>query len=83
MEFNIEKYAMLINRSKKRQIMERIELLIQKKIKAFGEKKNYKYERILTKDTMKQVEMKKKKKDEDNWEIFSKLSSAAWISSKE
>ena len=50
-----------------------------------GEKENYKYLGILEADTIKQVEIKKKKKEMntlDEWENFLKPKSGAEISSK-
>ena len=57
MEFGIEKCAMPIMKSGKRETMERIELPNQKKER---KKENYKYLGILEADTIKQVEMKEK-----------------------
>ena len=53
---------MLIMRSRKKQIMEGIELLDKERIKTLGEKETYKYLRILEVDTIKQVEMEEKTK---------------------
>ena len=58
MGFGIEKCVMLITRSGKRRMTERIELLIQEKIRTLGEKETSKYMRILKADTIKQVEIK-------------------------
>ena len=52
MEYGIEKCAMLIMKSWKRQMTEEIELPNQEKIKRFGEKKTYKYLGILEADTI-------------------------------
>ena len=57
-EFGIEKCAMLIRKSGKRQMTERIELQNQEKIRTPGEKKTYKYLGILKADIIKHVEMK-------------------------
>ena len=43
MEFGIEKYAMLIIKSRKRQITERIKLPNPEGIRTLGEKENYEY----------------------------------------
>ena len=59
-EFGMEKYAVHIMKSRKRQITEGIELPNQDKIRMFGEKENYKYLGILEADTIKQAEMKEK-----------------------
>ena len=61
-ECDIEKCAMLIMKSKKWQIMKGIELQNQEKIRTLGEKVSYKYLRILEVDTIKQMEMKEKKR---------------------
>ena len=58
MEFGIEKGAMLIMKSRKRQITEGIELPSQERIRTREEKKNYNYLEILEPDTIKQVKMK-------------------------
>ena len=63
MEFGIEKSIKLIMKSRKRQITEGMELSNQVKIKTPREKETYKYLGILAADTIKQVEMKKSKKD--------------------
>ena len=67
MEFDIEKYAMLIMRSRKRQIMEEIELLNQERIRTLREKETLKYMGILEADPIKQVEMKEKIKENLRW----------------
>ena len=59
MEFDIEKYAILII-SGKRQITEGIEQQSQRRIRMLGEKENYKYLGILGVDTIKQAKMMKK-----------------------
>ena len=53
-------FAMLIMRSRKRQIVKGIELPIQKRISIHREKENYKYSGILEVNTIKQAEMKEK-----------------------
>ena len=64
MEFGIEKGAMLIMRSGKWYMTERIELPIQEKIRTPGDKKNYKYLVILEANIIKKVEMKEKMEKE-------------------
>ena len=59
-EFVIEKWAMLIMKSGKRQIIEGTELSNQERIRTLGEKENYRYLGILEVDTIKQVDMKEK-----------------------
>ena len=60
-EFGIEKCAMLIMRSRKRQLtVDRIELPNQENIRMLGQKEIYKYLRLLEAGTIKQVEMKEK-----------------------
>ena len=61
MEFGIEKYAM---KSGKRYLTDRIELPNQDKIGTLREKETYKHLGILEADTIKQVEMKDKIKNE-------------------
>ena len=60
MEFGMEKSAMLIMKSRKLQMIERIELPNQDKTRTLGEKETYKYLEILEADTMEQAEMKEK-----------------------
>ena len=60
MEFGKEKWAMLIMRSRKIQIMEGIEL--PERIRTLREKETNKFLGILTADTIKQVDMKEKRK---------------------
>ena len=60
MEFEIEKYAMLIIVTVKQHITEVIEQQNQDKIKRLGERKTYKYLSILEVDAIKQVAMKEK-----------------------
>ena len=61
MEFGTEKCAMLIRKSRKREIMKGIELPSKEKIRMLGEKENYKYSGIWVVDPIKQVRMKEKK----------------------
>ena len=51
---------MLIMKSGKRQLTERIKLLNQENIRTLGEQETYKYLCILEADTMKHAEMKEK-----------------------
>ena len=78
---------MLIIKSGKRETTVRIEVLNQESMRTLGEKKNYKYFRILEADTIKQAEMKEKKKKEKSAsgekENVSKPNSVPKISSKE
>ena len=60
MEFGIEKCAMLVMKSGKRHMTDRMELPSQDKIRTLGENETYKYLGILEADTIKQVEMKDK-----------------------
>ena len=60
MEFGIEKCAMLVMKSGKRQLTDGMELPNQDKIKTFAENETYKYLGILAADTIKQVEIKEK-----------------------
>ena len=60
MEFGIEKCAMLVKKSGKQHITDRMELPNQAKIKMFREKETNKYLVILEADTIRQVEMKEK-----------------------
>ena len=53
MEFDIEKWGMLIMKKRERQTMERIKLANHESIRTFGEKENYKYLEILEADTTK------------------------------
>ena len=64
MEFSIEKYAVLVMKSGKRHMTDRIELPNQDKIRTLGEEETYKYLGILEADTIKQVEMKDKTRKE-------------------
>ena len=58
MEFGIDKCAMLVMKSGKRHLTNRIELPNQDKIRTLGEKETYNYLGILEADTIKQVKMK-------------------------
>ena len=83
-EFGIEKCAILIMKSGKRETAEGIELLSQKSIRTIGEKENYNFFRTNgsrpSQTNGDEGEKKKEKKEEQ--ENFSKPSSAAEISSK-
>ena len=63
MEFSIEKCAMIVMKSGKRYLTGGMELPNQDKIRKLGEKETYKYLSVLEADTIKQVEMKKIKKE--------------------
>ena len=67
MEFGIEKCAMLVMKSGKRHLTDRMELPNQGKIRMFAENENYKYLGILEADTIKQIEMKNKIEKEYLW----------------
>ena len=58
MEFGIEKYAMLVMKSGKQHLTERMELQNQDKIRKSRKKETNKYFGTLEADTIKQVEMK-------------------------
>ena len=60
MEFGIEKCAMLVMKSDKQQLTDRMELPNKDKIKTLAENETYKYLGILEADTIKQEEMKEK-----------------------
>ena len=60
MKFAIEKCAMLILKSRKRNMMEGINLPNQEKIRTLREKETYKYLGILEADVIKKVKMKRK-----------------------
>ena len=64
MEFDIEKCAMLVMKSGKRHMTERVKLPNQVLIRILGEKETYKYLEIMEADTIKQQEMKEKIKKE-------------------
>ena len=60
MEFGIEKCAMFVMNSGKRNVTEGVELPNQEKLGTLGEKENYEYFGILEADTIKQGYMKEK-----------------------
>ena len=60
MEFGIGKCSMLVTKSGKRHITDRMELPNQDKIRTLAENRTYKYLGILEADTIKQLEMKNK-----------------------
>ena len=60
MEFGIEKCVMLVMKSGKRHLTDRMELPNQDKIRTLREYESYRYSGILEADTIKQVEMKDK-----------------------
>ena len=60
MEFDIEKYAMLVRKNGKRHLTDGIELTNKDKIRTLGEMETYKYLGILEDDTIKQVVMNEK-----------------------
>ena len=62
MEFGIEKCAMLIMKSGKRHLTDRMELPNQDKIRTLGEKETYKYLGILEADTIKRENERKNSK---------------------
>ena len=64
MKFGIEKYAILVMKSGKRHLTDRMELPNQEKTRTLGEKETYNYLGIMEADTIKQVEMKEKIKKE-------------------
>ena len=63
-EFGIEKCAMLVIKSGKRQLTDGMELPNKDKIKTLAENETYKYLGILEADTIRQMEMKEKIKKE-------------------
>ena len=68
-EFGIDKCPMLVMKSGKRYLTDRMELQNQDKIRTLTENETYKYLGILEADTIKQVEMKNKiifKKSQEN-----------------
>ena len=67
MKFVIEKCAMLIMKSGKRQMTEGRELLNQEKIRTLGKEETYEFLGILEIDIIKQVEIKEKIKKEYPW----------------
>ena len=60
MEFGIGKCTVLVMKSGKRHLTDRMELANQEKFRTLGEKETYKYLGILEADTIKQAEMKEK-----------------------
>ena len=60
MEFGMEKCTMLVIKSGKRHMTDRMELLNHEKIKTLGENEAFKYLGILEADTITQVQMKEK-----------------------
>ena len=60
MEFGIEKCVMLVMKSGKQHLTDRMELPNQDKVRTLREKETYKYLGIMGNDTIKQVEMKDK-----------------------
>ena len=64
MEFCVEKCAMLVMKSVKRHLTDGMELPDQDKIRTLGEKETYKHLGILEDDTINQVEMKEKIKND-------------------
>ena len=67
MELGIEKCAMVIMKSGKRQITEGIELPNQEKVRKLREKETYKYLWTLEVETIKQAGIKEKiKKEQEN-----------------
>ena len=81
MEFCIEKYAILIMKSGKRETIEGIELPNQEG--TFWEKENHKYLGILEADIIKDERKSKKKKCIKEQKYLSKTNSSAEISWKE
>ena len=67
MEFGIEKCAMLVMKSGRRQLTDGMELPNQDKIRTLAENKTYKYLGILEANTIKQMEMKDKIQKEYLW----------------
>ena len=60
MEFGVEKCAMFVMKSGKRQLIDEMELPNKDKIKTLAENETHKYLGILEADTIKQAEMKEK-----------------------
>ena len=60
MEFDIEKWIMLVMKSGKNHLTDGMEIPNQDKIGTLGEKETYEYLGILEADTITQVEMKEK-----------------------
>ena len=63
MEFGIEKCAMLVMKSGKRQLTDGMELPNKDKIKTLAENETYQYLGTLEADTIKQAKMKEKKSE--------------------
>ena len=61
MEFSIEKCAMIIIKSGKRETMEGRELSNKERIRILGEKENDKYSGIMESDTIIQAKIKEKR----------------------
>ena len=85
MEFDIEKCTLLVMKSGKHYITDRLELPNQDKIRTLAENETYKYLGILEADTIKQVEMKNRIKRNISGEIenYSTQNSTAETLSKE
>ena len=85
MEFVIEKCAMFVMKSGKRQPTDGMELPNQDKIKTLAEKETSKYLGILEADIIKQVEMKEKFRENISGELenYLRQNSIAEILSKE
>ena len=85
MEFGIEKCAMLVMKSGKRQLTDGMELPNKDKIKTRAENETYKYLGILEADTIKQAKGNKKFKKNTPGELenYSRQNSIAEILSKE
>ena len=67
MEFGIEKCAMLVMKSGKRQVTDGMDVPNKDKLKTLAENETYKYLGILEADTIKQAEMKEKIQKEYLW----------------
>ena len=85
MEFGIEKCALLVMKSGKRNLTDGIELPNQDKIRTLAENETYKHLGILEADTIKQGEMKTKFKKNISGELenYMRQSSLAETLSKE
>ena len=84
-KFGIEKCAMLVMKSGKRQLIDGMELPNKDKIKSLAENETYKYLGILEADTIKQAEMKEKFRKNISGELenYKRQNSIAEILSKE
>ena len=80
MEYGIEKYVMLIMRSRKRIMTEVIELPSPRKVRTLVEKATYKYMGILEAVIIKEVEKKINKNTSGERENYSKPNNIAEIS---